>query len=84
MILSITHGPSHSEPIRTVLQLVLAFGNYMNGGTQRGQADGFHLSIISKLKDVKDMVIMQHIYQDFDSSKLLRHNGTGQVCLSTP
>ncbi|XP_047673514.1 formin-2 isoform X2 [Tachysurus fulvidraco] len=37
-----------------VLGLVLAFGNYMNGGNRtRGQADGFALDILPKLKDVK-------------------------------
>ncbi len=45
-----------SDSLRTVLELILAFGNYMNGGTQRGQADGFHLEILTKVKDVKAMV----------------------------
>ncbi|KFV17034.1 Formin-2, partial [Tauraco erythrolophus] len=40
--------------IMQVLGLVLAFGNYMNGGNRtRGQADGFGLDILPKLKDVK-------------------------------
>ena len=47
-----------SESIRSILELVLAFGNYMNGGTQRGQADGFDLRILARLKDVKSMVGM--------------------------
>ena len=38
------------------MESVLSFGNYMNGGTQRGQADGFDLAILPKLKDVKSMV----------------------------
>ena len=34
--------------------LFLACGNYLNGGNkQRGQADGFNIDILSKLKDVK-------------------------------
>ena len=38
----------------SILGLVLAFGNYMNGGNvSRGQADGFELDILPKLKDVK-------------------------------
>ncbi|KAL2083647.1 hypothetical protein ACEWY4_021420 [Coilia grayii] len=37
-----------------VLGLILAFGNFMNGGNRtRGQADGFALDILPKLKDVK-------------------------------
>lgn len=44
-------------PLRDVLGLVLAFGNYMNGGNRtRGQADGFGLEILPKLKDVKSRV----------------------------
>lgn len=42
------------ETVKKVLGLVLAFGNYMNGGNRtRGQADGFTLDILPKLKDVK-------------------------------
>ncbi|XP_078031143.1 formin-1 isoform X4 [Epinephelus lanceolatus] len=42
------------DALRDVLGLVLAFGNYMNGGNRtRGQADGFGLEILPKLKDVK-------------------------------
>uniref|UniRef100_A0AAZ3S7N8 FH2 domain-containing protein n=1 Tax=Oncorhynchus tshawytscha TaxID=74940 RepID=A0AAZ3S7N8_ONCTS len=37
-----------------VLVLILAFGNFMNGGNRsRGQADGFTLDILPKLKDIK-------------------------------
>ncbi|XP_057588539.1 formin-2-like [Hippopotamus amphibius kiboko] len=40
--------------VMQVLGLVLAFDNYMNGGNKtRGQADGFGLDILPKLKDVK-------------------------------
>nr|XP_029134152.1 LOW QUALITY PROTEIN: formin-2-like [Labrus bergylta] len=42
------------ECVLQVLGLVLAFGNFMNGGNRsRGQADGFTLDILPKLKDVK-------------------------------
>ncbi|XP_061559871.1 formin isoform X2 [Phycodurus eques] len=40
--------------VKEVLGLVLALGNHMNGGNRfRGQADGFGLEILPKLKDVK-------------------------------
>jgi formin 2 len=43
-----------SEALHRVLALVLTMGNWMNGGNHmRGQADGFHLEILGKLKDVK-------------------------------
>ncbi|XP_061552469.1 LOW QUALITY PROTEIN: formin-1-like [Phycodurus eques] len=42
------------KSVHEVMGLVLAFGNYMNGGNRtRGQADGFTLEILPKLKDVK-------------------------------
>lgn len=45
------------KSLRDVMGLVLAFGNYMNGGNRtRGQADGFGLEILPKLKDVKSRV----------------------------
>lgn len=45
------------DNLRDVMGLVLAFGNYMNGGNRtRGQADGFGLEILPKLKDVKSRV----------------------------
>lgn len=43
-----------SKEVTSILGLVLAIGNYMNGGNvSRGQADGFELDILPKLKDVK-------------------------------
>ncbi|XP_014909471.1 formin-like isoform X2 [Poecilia latipinna] len=43
-----------SSSVREVMGLVLALGNHMNGGSRiRGQADGFGLEILPKLKDVK-------------------------------
>lgn len=43
-----------SESLKTVLAIILALGNYMNGGNRtRGQADGFGLEILAKLRDVK-------------------------------
>lgn len=46
-----------NETVKKVLGLILAFGNFMNGGNRtRGQADGFSLDILPKLKDVKSNV----------------------------
>ncbi|XP_050673792.1 uncharacterized protein LOC126971545 isoform X2 [Leptidea sinapis] len=43
-----------SESLKQVFAIILTLGNYMNGGNgQRGQADGFGLEILGKLKDVK-------------------------------
>jgi hypothetical protein len=37
------------------LGLVLAVGNYMNGGTARGQADGFTMEALDTLANTKDL-----------------------------
>jgi hypothetical protein len=43
-----------SDALRTILAVMLSLGNYMNGGTSRGQADGFELiSALDKLGDTK-------------------------------
>ncbi|KAI5102175.1 formin-like isoform X2, partial [Silurus meridionalis] len=54
IISRVCKGLLNSDNIKEVIGLVLAFGNYMNGGNRtRGQADGFGLEILPKLKDVK-------------------------------
>lgn len=46
-----------SEHIQQILSIILALGNYMNGGNRdRGQADGFGLEILPKLRDVKSAI----------------------------
>ena len=34
--------------------MILAVGNYLNGSTNRGQADGFDFDALGKLESVKD------------------------------
>ncbi|XP_029093370.1 formin-1 isoform X2 [Monodon monoceros] len=47
-------GLLQMKGVKDILALILAFGNYMNGGNRtRGQADGYSLEILPKLKDVK-------------------------------
>ncbi|XP_048506416.1 protein cappuccino isoform X2 [Athalia rosae] len=47
----------NSNSLKKVIALILTLGNYMNGGNRmRGQADGFGLEILGKLKDVKSKV----------------------------
>jgi len=45
-----------SAGMREYLACVLACGNYLNGGTNRGQADGFDLDFFSKIDLVKDQI----------------------------
>jgi len=42
-----------SAPLKNFLGVVLTVGNYMNGGTNRGQADGFGVDALGKLSTVK-------------------------------
>lgn len=43
-----------NEDLKKLLSIILTFGNYMNGGNaNKGQADGFGLKVLAKLKDVK-------------------------------
>lgn len=74
--------------LKNILGLVLAFGNYMNGGNRtRGQADGFGLEILPKLKDVKsrdnrmnlvDYVVLYYL-RNFDE-----HAGTDKSVFPLP
>ncbi|XP_022247825.1 protein cappuccino-like [Limulus polyphemus] len=57
-----------SPRIKQVFAIILALGNYMNGGNRtRGQADGFGLEILPKLRDVKSkdnsMTLLHYVVQ---------------------
>ncbi|XP_061666146.1 formin-2 isoform X2 [Syngnathoides biaculeatus] len=61
-LLSVCKVLQESKKVKQVLGLVLAFGNFMNGGNRtRGQADGFSLDILPKLKDVKSSDSMKSL-----------------------
>lgn len=65
-----------SESIQYILSIILAFGNYMNGGNRdRGQADGFGLEILPKLRDVKSstsssITLLHYIVQTYIQTKV--------------
>lgn len=60
-----------SGGVRRVVGLVLALGNHMNGGSRvRGQADGFGLEILPKLKDVKSRVRLWLLWLDCSEAKI--------------
>ncbi len=42
-----------SVSFRKLLGVILALGNYLNGGSARGQADGFQLDILPKISSTK-------------------------------
>lgn len=43
-----------NEILNKLLAYVLTIGNILNGGTPKGQADGFNLDILSKVNSIKD------------------------------
>jgi hypothetical protein len=43
----------HSKKLPLLLQVVLAFGNFLNFGTARGQAYGFKMGTLAKLETVR-------------------------------
>ena len=48
-----------SKSMKQIFGLLLAFGNYINGVSRiRGQADGFELDILPKLKDYRAKVLV--------------------------
>jgi len=74
--------------MRQVFQVVLTCGNYMNGGnTVRGQADGFNIDILPKLKDVKSrdnsMTFLQYVVRTC-MSKFDRNKGTSEAVMPVP
>ena len=69
-------------------QVILTCGNYMNGGnTQRGQADGFGLDILPKLKDVKsrdNTATLLHYVVRLAIVKYDGHKGTSEAEMPMP
>eukprot|EP01052_Picozoa_sp_SAG31_P006688 SAG31_NODE_310_length_17887_cov_4.623060_6_plen_424_part_00 len=54
-----------SQSFVRMLELTLAVGNYMNGGTMRGGANGFALSALNKLADVRSTTNKNATLLDF-------------------
>ncbi|KAJ8309312.1 hypothetical protein KUTeg_014186 [Tegillarca granosa] len=75
--------------LRYILGLILAVGNYMNGGNRtRGQADGFGLEILPKLKDVKSKdnrtSLLNFIVTQYVKKREREHAGTEHAKLPVP
>lgn len=69
-----------SEGVKSILGLVLSYGNYMNGGNNaRGQADGFELDILPKLKDVKSKDNSSNLLQYLVKSYVKIYDEVGLV-----
>ncbi len=49
--------------MKQTLAIVLTLGNYMNGGTAKGQADGFEIDALTKLittKNISNKISLVH------------------------
>jgi formin 2 len=76
-----------SERLKEVFSIILTLGNFMNGGNrQRGQADGFGLEILGKLKDVKSkdpkITLLHFIVKTYIA--LCRKNGIDLSSIELP
>lgn len=60
----------HSRNLKQLLEVVLAFGNFMNKG-QRGNAYGFRVSSLNKIADTKSSIDKY----EFDSNDVCVHVG---------
>lgn len=76
-----------NENLKQLFSIILTLGNYMNGGNrQRGQADGFGLEILGKLRDVKSkdskITLLHFIVQTYIAGR--RKNGQALCDLELP
>jgi hypothetical protein len=47
--------------LKNLLETLLAVGNYLNGATEMGQADGFGIEVLNKMKEIQDRVNFNNI-----------------------
>lgn len=78
----------NSQAMKEVFSVILACGNYMNGGNrQRGQADGFAIDILPKIKDVKSkdnsITLLQYVVR-FCIIRFDQKKGTPEAALPVP
>jgi len=45
-----------SKSLNIILSVILRYGNYLNGGSQRGGAYGFKIDLLTKLRDTKSSI----------------------------
>ncbi|GFR65042.1 formin-2 [Elysia marginata] len=80
---------SSYKSVKRIFGLILACGNYMNGGSRtRGQADGFDLEVLPKIRDVKGKDNRTSLLQYVVSSYVQRYDtdlmGTDRAKLPLP
>ena len=62
-----------SESFYTLMQIILAIGNYMNGTTTRGGLYGFQISFLPRLADIKSVdnktSLLEYIYMYMEKER---------------
>ena len=53
LFLDATKAVKSSKSLLEVLSMIMAIGNYLNGGNARGQAHGFKLDVLTKLTNMR-------------------------------
>lgn len=62
-----------SQSLKEIFSIILAFGNYMNGGTRKGKAYGFKLSSLQQLTRSRSidnkMTLMEYLYVHLQTNR---------------
>lgn len=67
-----------SPSLKVVLGMVLAMGNYLNGGhNKRGQADGFQIDALAKVQEIRDV----HNKQSLAEYMVVMMKVSGMQCI---
>eukprot|EP00929_Paragymnodinium_shiwhaense_P074635 TRINITY_DN38204_c0_g3_i1.p1 TRINITY_DN38204_c0_g3~~TRINITY_DN38204_c0_g3_i1.p1 ORF type:complete len:2282 (+),score=602.47 TRINITY_DN38204_c0_g3_i1:73-6918(+) len=84
--LEVVEAVKASDALLPLLGLVLATGNYLNGGGELGQADGFQLGALEMLASIQDeeghdirRVIFQKFLRDYPADATALVRGFGPV-----
>lgn len=73
------------DSVKSIMATVLAIGNYMNGGNMsRGQADGFAIDILPRLRDVKSTDSSVTLLHFLVRTVLRRHDPDSPLPLPEP
>lgn len=71
---------SSSECLRGILEIVLAFGNFMNRG-QRGNASGFRIASLNKIVDTKSSTNKRSTLLNYLAEVIDKKAGLGKLVL---
>lgn len=78
-----------NDALKVLFSIILTLGNYMNGGnSMRGQADGFGLDVLNKLKDVKSKdkktTLLHYIVKSYINKRLQKGDKLTEIEFPIP